>query len=143
MMISTKGRYALRAVIDIAQHEGDGNIPLKDVSERQGLSIKYLESIVPALCRGGVLRSRRGKEGGYTLAKGADRITVAEVIELTEGRLAPVSCLECGENVCERAESCLTLPMWERLDGMITGFLENVSIKDLIEGKKYEQKVEK
>ena len=143
MMISTKGRYALRTVIDIAQHEGDGNIPLKAVSDRQGLSMKYLEAIVPALCRGGVLRSRRGKKGGYTLAKPAERISVAEVIGLTEGRLAPVSCLECGENVCERADSCLTLPMWESLDGMITEFLENVSIKDLIEGKKYEQKVEK
>lgn len=141
MMISTRGRYALRVLIDLAQHEDAGYISLKEISGRQGLSVKYLEAIVPALCKGGLLRSQRGKDGGYLLARAPARISVGEVIRLTEGKLAPVSCLECGENTCEEAERCLTLPMWERLDGLIGGYLESVTIQDILDGN-IEKRVE-
>lgn len=142
MIISTRGRYALRVLIDLAQNGGEGLVPLKLISERQGLPVKYLEAIVPPLCKGGILRSQRGKDGGYELVRPASRITVGEVIELTEGRLAPVSCLECGENVCENADSCLTLPMWEQLGDMISGYLDSVSIQDLVD-KSIERKAAK
>ncbi len=134
-MISTRGRYALRVVIDLAQREGDGFVSLKSISERQELPIKYLEAIVPSLCKGGVLRSQRGKDGGYALTREPADISVGEVIRLTEGNLAPVSCLVCEENTCERAADCLTLPMWEKLDGMIEGYLDSVSVEDVITGK--------
>jgi Rrf2 family iron-sulfur cluster assembly transcriptional regulator len=135
MMVSTKGRYALRVMIDLAQHEQEGYIPLKDVSRRQEVSAKYLEAIAALLARGGVIQSQRGKEGGYRLSRPPEAITAGEVVRLTEGRLAPVSCLECGENTCARADVCLTLPMWERLDSLIETYLNSVTIRDIIDGK--------
>lgn len=125
----------MRVVIDLAQREDDGFISLKSISEQQSLPIKYLEAIVPNLCKGGILRSQRGKEGGYALTRAPESISVGEVIRLTEGKLAPVSCLVCEENTCERASDCLTLPMWEHLDGMIEGYLDSVSIEDILKGK--------
>ncbi|MEG1633968.1 MAG: Rrf2 family transcriptional regulator [Oscillospiraceae bacterium] len=134
MIISTKGRYALRVMIDLAQHEGEGNISIKEISERQNISAKYLESIVSLLIKGHVLRSRRGKDGGYTLNRPADKITVGEIVMLTEGKLSPVQCLECADNTCERSDNCLTLPMWEKLCSMIDGYLGSVTIRDIIDG---------
>ena len=132
MMISTKGRYALRVMIDLAQHEGEGFLSLKSVAERQDISPKYLEMIVAILNRGGLVISQRGKEGGYRLARPASEILVGEVIRLAEGSLAPVACRDCTDSAWERADSCLTLPMWRKLDGLINEYLDSVSIEDLL-----------
>ena len=132
MMISTKGRYALRVMIDLAQHEGEGFLSLKSVAERQDISPKYLEMIVAILNRGGLVISQRGKEGGYRLARPASEILVGEVIRLAEGSLAPVACLDCTDSACERADNCLTPPMWRKLDGLINEYLDSVSIEDLL-----------
>ena len=132
MMISTKGRYALRVMIDLAQHEGEGFLSLKSVAERQDISPKYLEMIVAILNRGGLVISQRGKEGGYRLARPASEILVGEGIRLAEGSLAPVACLDCTDSACERADNCLTQPMWRKLDGLINEYLDSVSIEDLL-----------
>ena len=114
MVISTKGRYALRLMIDLAQHCDEGFISLKTVSQRQDVSLKYMEAIAAALNRANLVVSQRGKEGGYRLSRPASDITVAEVLHSTEGSMAAVSCLDAGENGCERADQCLTLPMWKK-----------------------------
>ena len=114
MVISTKGRYALRLMIDLAQHCDEGFISLKTVSQRQDVSLKYMEAIAAALNRANLVISQRGKEGGYRLSRPASDITVAEVLHSTEGSMAAVSCLDAGENGCERAAQCLTLPMWKK-----------------------------
>ena len=134
MMISTKGRYALLVMIDLAQHENQGNISLKAISERQSVSMKYLESIVSLLREGGLVISTRGKEGGYQLSRPAKDIHVNEIIRVTEGSLALMACPDCGGNSCDRAPMCLTLPMWQELEGLIDGYLSRVSIHDLITG---------
>ncbi|NLW65165.1 MAG: RrF2 family transcriptional regulator [Clostridiales bacterium] len=135
MMVSTKGRYALRVIIDLAQHKDEGYVSLKSISERQKISLKYLEMIAASLNRAGLVQSQRGKEGGYMLTKPAAEYTVGAVLRAAEGDLAPVSCLDCGENTCERADSCITLPMWQRLDGLINGYLDSVSIEDMLKGE--------
>ena len=132
MLISTKGRYALRVVLDLAQHAGDGYVSLKSVAERQDVSVKYLESIVALLQKGGVLTSQRGTQGGYRLACPASELSVYEIVRLTEGSLAPVTCLEGDENTCPRAGHCTTLPMWEKLDTIINDYLDSVSLADLL-----------
>ncbi len=136
MMISTKGRYALLVMIDLAQHEGDGNISLKAVAERQGVSMKYLEMIVALLKEGGLVNSTRGKDGGYRLARPSIDIRVSEIIRVTEGSLAMMGCPDCREdtNTCERADMCLTLPMWQQLESLIDNYLSRISIYDLVNG---------
>ena len=129
MVISTKGRYALRLMIDLAQHCDEGFISLKTVSQRQDVSLKYMEAIAAALNRANLVNSQRGKEGGYRLS------TVAEVLHSTEGSMAAVSCLDAGENGCERAAQCLTLPMWKKLDAVMDNYLSGVSVQDLLDGK--------
>ena len=111
MKISTKGRYSLRMLLDLAMHSDEGFISLKDIAQRQQISKKYLEQIVPLLSRSGLLRANRGYQGGYMLSKPADQYTVAEILRLTEGNLAPVACLEGEENLCPRASECITLPV--------------------------------
>lgn len=113
MVISTKGRYALRLMIDLAQHCDEGYISLKTVAQRQNVSLKYMEAIAAALNRASLVLSQRGKEGGYCLSRPACDITVAQVLHSTEGSMAAVACLESGESCCERAGQCLTLPMWK------------------------------
>lgn len=136
MMVSTKGRYALRVLIDLASQKDDSFISLAAISQRQEISLKYLEAIVAVLTKGGLLLSHRGAEGGYRLAKPAEKITAAEVMALTEGSLAPVSCLENGnESPCPRANQCLTRPMWLHLDGLIDSYLKTVTVRDLADGK--------
>ena len=130
MMISTKGRYALRVLIDMAEHQTDGYIPLKEIAKRQDISEKYLESIVKSLVKGGVVEGMRGKGGGYRLCKSPDQFTTGQILRLMEGSLAPVSCLE-GENTCPRADKCLSLPVWEKLDALINDYLDSVSLADL------------
>ncbi len=137
MMVSTKGRYALRLMIDLAQHRDEGAISLKAISERQEVSMKYLEAIAAMLNRGDLIRSSRGKDGGYTLSRPADRISVAEVMAITEGSLAPVACNGLNGESCDRAGAglCLSFPMWQKLDALIEDYLSGVSIQDLIDRK--------
>ncbi|MEG0035835.1 MAG: RrF2 family transcriptional regulator [Oscillospiraceae bacterium] len=135
MRISTKGRYALRVIIDLAQHSKEGYISIKTISERQEVSMKYLEAIVASLHKAGLVQSQRGKEGGYMLTKPADEYTVGAIIRATEGSISPVSCLDPDEAACERAEACITLPMWQKLDDLVNNFLDNTTIADLINGK--------
>lgn len=135
MKISTKGRYALRVMIDIAQHADENEyISLKDIADRQDISMKYLEIIVAMLNKASLVDSRRGKTGGYRLAKSAREYSVGEIIELTEGSMAPVACLEHSECTCERAGECITLPLWKELDSMIADYLAAVSLQDLLDG---------
>ncbi len=134
MMISTKGRYALRVMIDLAQNASEAYISLKDVAERQQISMKYLEMIVSLLNKGQMLESQRGKAGGYKLIKDSSEYTIGSILKLTEGTLAPVGCLEDGAKVCERAGECITLPLWKQLDDRIDEYLESVTLKDLVEG---------
>ncbi len=132
MMISTKGRYALRVMIDLAEHQAEGYIPLKEIATRQEISEKYLESILKVLVREQLLTGLRGKGGGYRLTRGADQYTAGEILRLTEESLAPVSCLEAGAPVCPRTAICRTLPLWQELDSLINNFLNGVTLADLI-----------
>lgn len=129
MYIATKGRNALKVMIDLAQHNDGANIPLTDIAERVKESQKYLEATVAQLSAAGLIISARGKSGGYKLVKKPEDYTVAEIITAAEGSLAPVSCLDGG---CENAESCLTLPLWKELDEVIMNFLNSKSLADLL-----------
>lgn len=131
MMISTKGRYALRVMIDLAEHSGAGYVPLKEIAARQNISEKYLESIVALLVRAGCVQGLRGKGGGYRLAGRPEQVTVRSLLEYTEGPLVPVACLEQEPNQCARAAGCKTLPMWKTLGDLITGYLDSVTLADL------------
>lgn len=135
MMISTKGRYALQVMLDLAAHDGQGFVSLKEVADRQGVSIKYLESIVAILKRAGVVRSQQGKEGGYRLTHPAAEITAEEILRATEGTLSPVACSSLNGSPCRKAEACLTLPLWQQLDRRIEGYLSTVTLEDLLEGR--------
>lgn len=131
MMVSTKGRYALRVMIELAQRDGDDYVPLKELAQRQGISDKYLEAIVKLLVKGGLVAGARGKGGGYRLAREPRDYTVREILQLTEGSLAPVACLESGSPPCSRAESCPTLPMWQGLAARINAYLEGITLEML------------
>lgn len=131
-MITTKGRNALKVMIDLARHEGEGFISLADIAERQHESLKYLESSAKQLSAAGLVLSARGKSGGYKLARDAQDYTVAEILLSGEGSLAPVSCLESGAAPCENAGSCMTLPLFKELDEVIMGFLNSKTLKDLV-----------
>ncbi len=133
MKISTKGRYALRMLIDLAFNQGDGYVSLKDIAERQGISKKYLEQIVPLLNKSGILRTNRGYQGGYRLARTAEKYTVGEILELTEGSLAPIACLDTEENICPRRGECITLSMWEGLHKVIKDYLFGITLQDIID----------
>lgn len=133
-MISTKGRYAVRVLADLAEHEGDGLVPLHDVSRRQGISIKYLQHITKLLVVSGVLVGVSGRGGGYRLARPADEINVFEVLEAAEGTMAPVACLVEGVPSCERADHCLTLPLWRRYYALMREFLTSITVADVVNG---------
>ena len=135
MMISTKGRYALRVLIDMAEHQKDGYIPLKEIARRQEISEKYLESIIKLLVKDQVLEGLRGKGGGYRLCVGPDQLTVGAVLRLTEGSLAPVACLEAGQN-CENAGACSTYPLWQGLDETVRKYLSKFTLVDVLNMKK-------
>lgn len=135
MKVSTKGRYALRVMIDLAQHAGEGFISLKEIAARQEISMKYLEMIVGILNRADFVLSLRGKSGGYKLAKNASQYTIGSILKLTEGSMAPVSCIENGTAVCERAGECITLPLWKGLDQVIDEYLEGITLEDLLNGQ--------
>lgn len=131
-MISTKGRYALRVMIDLAEHEKDGHVPLKDVAERQQLSKKYLEIIVKDLVHAGFVKGVSGKGGGYSLCRSADEYTVGEILEQMEGTLASVACTQKNADVCPRAGACQTLPMWTEFDNMVHDYFFEKKLSDLI-----------
>ena len=131
MKISSKGRYALRMMIDIAQHNAGEWISIKDISERQGISIKYLEQIVTNLTKSGLLLSSRGPQGGYMLAKSPDKYTAGQIIRVIEGNLVPVACLDNESNQCERRSFCPTVTFWEGLYGVINKYVDSVTLQDL------------
>ncbi len=133
MKISTKGRYALRMLIELAAHQEEGFMSLKEISEHQGISKKYLEQIVPMLNKNGILRTNRGNKGGYMLAKSPRECTVGDVLRATEGSLAPVACLEYEVNDCPRAESCATLYVWQGLQKTVESYLDSVTIQDILD----------
>ena len=132
MLVSTKGRYALRVMLELAQDDGAAYLPLPAIAERQGISEKYLESIISVLSKAGLVDGLRGKGGGYRLNRPAADYSVGQILRLTEGSLAPVTCLEGDENTCPRAGHCTTLPMWEKLDSLINDYLDSVSLADLL-----------
>lgn len=134
MIVSSRGRYALRVMIDLAQHNDGELISLKDIAERQGISMKYLELIVGTLNKGGMLISGRGKKGGYRLKYRPEEYSIGSILKLTEKTLAPVSCTELEKECCERAGQCITLPLWKKLDEMIGQYLDKVTLKDLMDG---------
>ena len=132
MLISTKGRYALRVMIDLAEHQTDDFISLRGIAQRQEISEKYLESIIRMLVKARVVESLRGKGGGYRLSKAPDQYTVGSILRLTEETLAPVACLEENADICPRAGNCRTLSLWKGLDKVIHEYLESVTIADLV-----------
>ena len=132
MLISTKGRYALRIMEELAQFEQGAYMPLPMIAEKQGISEKYLESIISMLVKAGLVEGLRGKKGGYRLSRKSEEYSVWEILSAAEGSLAPVTCLE-GDNVCPRAGLCKSLPVWERLEKLINEYLESVSLSQIIE----------
>ena len=133
MLISTRGRYALRIMLELAQYDQSPYKPLPLIAEKQGISEKYLESIVSLLVKGGLVEGVRGKGGGYRLRRPLQDYSAGEILRLTEGSLAPVSCLEGEENACPRAGQCHTLPMWTKLEGLINSYLDSVTLADLLD----------
>lgn len=131
-MISTKGRYALRVMIDLAEHRQDRPVPLKEIAGRQGISKKYLEIIMKDLVEGNLVRGSSGKGGGYVLRRGPEEISVGEIVEQMEGSLAPVACLQDGAEPCPRSSSCATLPLWQEMDGLVHDFLYSKKLSDLL-----------
>lgn len=136
MMISTRGRYALRVLLDLAQHKNDGYIPMKAVADRQGLSLKYIQAIMPALSKNNFIEGVHGKGGGYRLSKQLSEYRVGDILRLTEGNLAPVTCLECEAKPCDRADKCPTLPMWTKFHQMANDYFDGITLEDLINNAK-------
>ncbi len=132
MMISTRGRYALRVMIDMAENGLERYTPMKELSTRQNISLKYMEKIMPVLVVNGLVEGIHGKGGGYKLTKDPKDYTVGEILRVTEGDLAPVACLECNAQKCERNAECRTLPMWKELNDRINDYLGSVSLADLM-----------
>lgn len=135
MMISTRGRYALRVMVDLAEHQAGSYIPLKEVADRQEISEKYLESIMKLLVRSGLLEGVRGKGGGYRLTRPPEAYTVGSILRLMEGSLSPVACLEQEPMQCSRAAECRTLPMWKKLYAMVNDFFDGITLADLMDSE--------
>ena len=140
MNVTTRGRYALRVMLDLAQHGGSGFVSLKTVAERQDISMKYLEAIVCELKKAGLLESGRGKEGGYRLSRTPEGYSVGEILRVLEDNLAPVACIKGGSVDCAHAGECMTLPMWRELDELTNAYLESITLQDLIRGEKWKPK---
>ena len=135
MMISTRGRYALRVMIDLAEHASQGYIPMKEVAGRQGISLKYLERIMPSLSKSGLVTGIQGKGGGYRLSRPPEEYTVGEILRLSEGELAPVTCLAQGSSPCQRRGQCKTLTMWNQFYQMTNQLFDGITIAQLMENK--------
>lgn len=134
-MISTRGRYALRVMIDIAEHSGGDFVPMKEVAARQEISLKYIERIMPLLTKENLVEGQHGKGGGYRLCRPPEDYSVGEILRATEGGLAPVACLECGAKPCSRAAECRTLPMWQKYYAMTNDFFDGISVADLMQNE--------
>lgn len=132
MMISTRGRYALRVLIDLAEHADEGYIPMKEIARRQELSLKYLERILPVLTKAGIITGLQGKTGGYRLTVAPEHCRIGDILRLTEGDLAPVACLECGAQPCPRKQQCRTYPMWAEFQQVISEFFDGKTLADLV-----------
>lgn len=132
MKISTKGRYALRVMLDLAEHNTGAYIPLKDIAGRQDLAVKYLEQIIAGLNKAGYLQSLRGNTGGYKLAKSPDQYTVGDILRAAEGSLTPIACLADVPNQCHRRDECQTLPFWEGLNDVIQEYVDGVTLADIL-----------
>ena len=132
MIVSTKGRYALRVMVRFAQSEPGEYIPLKEIAEKEEISQKYLESIMTILSKAGLVDAVHGKGGGYRLNRAPEEYSVGSILRLTEGSLAPVSCTTQGAAACSRSTCCQTLPMWERLEKLINDFFEGITLADLL-----------
>lgn len=136
MKISTKGRYALRMMLDLAEHQQDGFVALKDIAARQNISKKYLEQIVPILNKSNFLQANRGFQGGYRLVNAPREYTVGSILRLTEGNLTPVACLDFNPVGCERRNECITLPLWQGLNKVIADYLDNITLQDILDNYK-------
>lgn len=134
-MISTRGRYALRVMIDIAEHSGGDFVPMKEVAARQEISLKYIERIMPLLTKENLVEGQHGKGGGYRLCRPPEDYPVGEILRATEGGLAPVACLECGAKPCSRTAECRTLPMWQKYYAMTNEFFDGISVADLMQNE--------
>lgn len=134
-MISTRGRYALRVMIDIAEHSGGDFVPMKEVAARQEISLKYIERIMPLLTKENLVEGQHGKGGGYRLCRPPENYPVGEILRATEGGLAPVACLECGAKPCSRAAECRTLPMWQKYYAITNEFFDGISVADLMKNE--------
>ena len=133
MKISTKGRYALRLMLDLAMHNTGSPVSLKDVAKRQGISDKYLEQIISVLNRAGYVKSVRGAQGGYMLRKDPEEYTVGMILRLTEGSLAPVACIEDDEVNCDRQENCVTLILWKKINDAVSSVVDHTTLQDLVD----------
>ncbi len=136
MMISTRGRYSLRMMLDLAENQKDGYAALRDIAERQGISKKYLEQIIPTLNRFNLLLTTRGYAGGYRLSRKPEEYTLGDVLRATEGSLAPVSCMETEFNSCPRQAECATLPVWQGLNKVINEYLDGITLQDILDQQK-------
>lgn len=132
MLISTRGRYAIRVLIDLAENGTVSYIPMKDVANRQGLSLKYIERIMPALSKNGFVEGIHGKGGGYRLTKPLEDYRIGDILRLTEGDLSPVACLENGAKPCDRAHECRTLPMWTNFHKLVNDYFDSITLADLM-----------
>ena len=132
MLISTKGRYALRVMLDLAEHYGKGFLPMKEIAKRQNISLKYLERILPVLTRNKMIEGLQGKGGGYRLTSAPDMYRVGDILRLTEGDLAPVACLGCAADICERSRTCKTLPMWTEFHKLTNTYFDGITLSDIM-----------
>ena len=129
-MISTRGRYAIRVLLDLAEHRGEAFTPMKEVARRQEISLKYLEKIMPLLSKANMVEGQHGKGGGYRLTMEPESYRIGDILRLTEGSLAPVACLDCEVNTCPRSANCPTLPLWQGLDRVIEDYLASVTLQE-------------
>lgn len=136
MKVSTRGRYALRLMVDLAEHNAGEIVSLKDVSQRQNISTKYLEHIVILLCKAGYLKSIRGSQGGYLLTKDPNKYTIGSILRITEGSLSPISCIEESPNQCSRSNNCPTLDFWQGLNQVINDYVDKFTLADLVSNHK-------
>lgn len=137
MMISTRGRYALRVLLELAENQKEGYIAMKQVAMRQELSLKYIEQIMPVLSKNHYVEGVQGKGGGYRLVKAPEEYRVGDILRLTEGNLAPVACLDCDAKMCRRANTCKTLPMWKEFHQMVLDYFDNITLLDLLNQEEF------
>ena len=140
MIISTRGRYALRVMLDLAENGNGAYIAMKKIAERQGISLKYLEQILPVLTQNNIIEGISGKGGGYRLTRKPEEYNVGEILRLTEGTLAPVACLQCNAEKCDRADTCPTLPMWTEFHHMVNEYFDSITLSSLIEQERFSHK---